>query len=153
MSNSRDNKGRFAPGQSGNPLGSPSNSRSLAQLIRDQSNQGQELIDFLLSVLRDEALPHNLRLQAANMLLDRGFGKPTTEIDVQLGLATERPLAHYSLEELNSMLKVLPDEGEETPALPPVWMIPVWYQLLSLTISGRPKLRRGGGYSRPRAGV
>ena len=118
MTNSRDQKGRFAPGHSGNNLGQPSNPRSLAQLIRDQSLQGQELIDYLLPVIRNEALAHNLRLQAANMLLDRGFGKPTTEIDIQLGLS-ERPLAHYTLEEINRMLEVLPDEEDSASvALP-----------------------------------
>ena len=108
MANSRDTKGRWNPGSSGNPAGPPSTSKSLAQDIRDRSLQGKKLVDYLFSVLEDTSLPHNLRIQAANIILDRGWGKPTTEVDIQI---SARPLQQYSLAELEAMIKVLPDDG------------------------------------------
>ena len=49
MDNSRDTKGQWANGHSGNPHGSPPNSRSLAQRVRDLTGDGQALVDFLLT--------------------------------------------------------------------------------------------------------
>ena len=60
MPNSRDTKGQFAPGHSGNPAGPPSTSKSLAQDIRERSLQGKKLVDYLFSVLEDASLPHNI---------------------------------------------------------------------------------------------
>ena len=87
MDNSRDTKGQFAPGHSGNPAGPPSTSKSLAQDIRERSLQGEKLVDYLFSVLEDATLPHNLRIQPANIILDRGWGKPTTEVDPSISKA------------------------------------------------------------------
>ncbi len=84
------------PGQSGNPGGRP---RGLAALVREQTNDGKELVDLMLSILRGELVidgnepTHRERMAAAEWLADRGFGKPET---TNVNLTTET----YSIEEL-----------------------------------------------------
>ena len=65
--------GRFAPGNSANPGGRP---KGLAHLVREQTHDGEELVRFMLSVLRGrKKAPLRLRMEAAAWLADRGFGK------------------------------------------------------------------------------
>ena len=63
----------FAPGQSGNPGGK---AKGLASLVRDQTRDGAELVEFMLGVLRGrKKAPLRLRMEAAAWLADRGFGR------------------------------------------------------------------------------
>jgi hypothetical protein len=41
-----------------------------------------EIIEFWVSVLRNGKLPHALRMQAADGLMDRGFGRPAIAMTV-----------------------------------------------------------------------
>ena len=41
-----------------------------------------EVIEFWVSVLRNRKLPHGLRMQAADRLMDRGFGRPPVAVQV-----------------------------------------------------------------------
>ena len=70
----RDGSGRFLPGQSGNPGGRPA---GLSGLIRESTNDGAELVEFMLKVFRGE-LGESVRTRAdaATWLADRAFGKP-----------------------------------------------------------------------------
>ena len=70
----RDLSGRFLPGQSGNPGGRPA---GLSGLIRESTNDGAELVEFMLKVFRGE-LGESVRTRAdaATWLADRAFGKP-----------------------------------------------------------------------------
>ena len=71
----RDGTGRFLAGQSGNPGGRPVGFRSH---IKDSTDEGSELIEFVLSVFRGEhGEDTRQRMDAATWLADRGFGKPT----------------------------------------------------------------------------
>ncbi len=83
----------WQPGQSGNPLGQATSRVTLARYIRQLSQDGQVYVDFLMTVMRGEALPlpaphghgHaqgrpprptiDQRLRAAELLMDRGWGK------------------------------------------------------------------------------
>jgi hypothetical protein len=65
-------------GVSGNPGGRP---RGLAALVRERTEDGAELVEFMLAVLRGKkrvngnAPALSLRMEAAAWLADRGFGK------------------------------------------------------------------------------
>ena len=70
----------FAPGNSANPGGRP---KGLASLVREQTNDGAELVAFMLSVLRGrKKAPLRLRMEAAAWLADRGFGKALQQMEV-----------------------------------------------------------------------
>ncbi|MQF64325.1 hypothetical protein FIM03_03480, partial [SAR202 cluster bacterium AD-802-L14_MRT_200m] len=69
----RDRTGRFIAGQSGNPGGRPVGFR---EQIKQSTADGSELVEVVLSVLRDENASNRERMEAATWLADRGFGKP-----------------------------------------------------------------------------
>lgn len=62
----------WVKGVSGNPGGRPT---GLAELVREETREGAELIDFMLRLLRGKRQPMRLRMDAAAWLADRGFGK------------------------------------------------------------------------------
>lgn len=71
----RDTSGRFLPGVSGNPGGRPV---GLSGLIREATDEGSELVKFMLALFRGEhGADLRTRAEAATWLADRGFGKPT----------------------------------------------------------------------------
>ena len=69
----RDVTGRFLAGQSGNPSGRPKGFRAY---IKESTAEGNELVDVVLAVLRDQNASNRERMEAATWLADRGFGKP-----------------------------------------------------------------------------
>jgi len=69
----RDRTGRFLAGQSGNPGGRPVGFR---EQIKQSTADGSELVEVVLSVLRDENASNRERMDAATWLADRSFGKP-----------------------------------------------------------------------------
>ena len=78
----RDGTGRFLAGQSGNPGGRPGGFRSH---IKDSTDEGSELIEFVLSVFRgDHGEDIRQRMDAATWLADRGFGKPVVNNQPEL---------------------------------------------------------------------
>jgi hypothetical protein len=64
----------FPPGTSGNPGGRP---KGLVRRIREETEDGGELIDYMLSVFRDDRESTRTRVEAVTWLADRGFGRPT----------------------------------------------------------------------------
>jgi len=68
----------FKKGESGNPGGRPrvvtEDGKTLRQLAREYTS---EALSVLVDVLRDEEAPHSARVSAAQMIHDRGWGKPT----------------------------------------------------------------------------
>ena len=74
----READGRWTKGMSPNPGGRP---KGLAALIREHSGDGQELVAFMFTVFRGEAINGRkpgtaMRMDAATWLSDRAFGKP-----------------------------------------------------------------------------
>jgi hypothetical protein len=81
--------GRFLPGVSGNPGGRP---KAIVARIREQTNDGAELVDFLVQVVRDETEPTRVRIEAAGELLDRGFGRAPIAAGVEVSVVAEHSL-------------------------------------------------------------
>jgi hypothetical protein len=69
---------KFQKGQSGNPGGRPKTSGPARQLARIYT---VEAIETLVEIMRDNAANHTARVTAAQSLLDRGWGKPSQQLD------------------------------------------------------------------------
>jgi hypothetical protein len=69
--------GQFQPGKSGNPSGA---SKAEWQLTKGARIYGPEMLALCAKIARDEDLPAKVRLQAADMILDRGYGKPIQQV-------------------------------------------------------------------------
>lgn len=81
MVGERDQHGRFVKGApSPNPGGRP---KSLGERIRCETKEGSDVLDFLLAVMtgREKGAKLEHRLQAAQMIMDRGWGKPVQQVD------------------------------------------------------------------------
>jgi hypothetical protein len=63
----------FPKGVSGNPGGRP---RGLVRRIRAETRDGDELLEFMVSVFRDESAARRDRIAAAAWLGERTWGKP-----------------------------------------------------------------------------
>lgn len=77
----RDEHGRFIKGASGNPGGKR---LGLSEQARAATHDGAELIRFFVDTFRDEAQDRKIRLQAAEWLADRGWGKAVQQTDLNV---------------------------------------------------------------------
>jgi hypothetical protein len=70
------------------PSGRPKDTRNFAQTIQAQTNDGDELVRFMLRVFRGKLDGAKVRIEdrmtAATWLADRGFGKPSQVQQLQL---------------------------------------------------------------------
>jgi hypothetical protein len=78
----------WVKGQSGNPGGRPKEELDIRKLAR---SRGQEAIDTLHAIMRDEKAPPAARIAASVTLLDRGHGRP------EQNRFTGSLNAHYSI--------------------------------------------------------
>jgi hypothetical protein len=102
MSHRYEHLRSWKPGVSGNPFGAGRYKLQLAAQIRQISHDGREMVDLLFSVIRGEALPlpgkngrngrgngkpprpsPELRVRAAEILLDRAFGKAKEILELE----------------------------------------------------------------------
>ena len=84
--------GKFEKGQSGNPGGMPK-TREVRLLARQYT---AEAINTLVELMRYKKAP-TIRVRAAEVLLDRGWGKPPASVDVALQDMREPPEAPATL--------------------------------------------------------
>ena len=102
----RQPDGKFAKGLA--PAG-PGRPKGVSTIVRELTGEGQEPVDVLLAIMRDKLLdgegerqpvPVRLRKEAAETLLDRGWGKPTQPVEVnerEIDAAIEAELARLAV--------------------------------------------------------
>lgn len=73
----------FKPGKSGNPAGRPKKTQQELDLAKACRAKGPEALAVLVELMID-ADKDSTRLGAAIAILDRGYGKPKQEQDVNL---------------------------------------------------------------------
>lgn len=81
----REKGGQWAKGQSGNPVGRPRQDAQVRELARAHTEGSIET----LVTIRDESKNDMARMRAAEALLNRGWGQPTTYVETTTSLAEE----------------------------------------------------------------
>jgi len=116
---------KFVRGQSGNPAGSSRRVREKLKVF----NLGAEARKFadvaletLVAVCKGEIkqVTPRYRVAAANALLDRGFGRPSQQVDLVLLSKRLTELSHDELVELNSRLTPSAAIGAADAVEPPL---------------------------------
>ena len=82
-------KGKWKKGQSGNPAGRPKKLPELRELLANvlgDEKDGRSAAEAILMALRAKATKGDVR--AAELLLDRAYGKPKQDIDIEANIAT-----------------------------------------------------------------
>jgi hypothetical protein len=122
--NSKGTVGRpFEKGASGNPGGRP---KGLVRKIREETRDGEEMVEYMLRVARDEDEATKVRVEAYTWLADRGFGRPTqAEVrfsgDAMTESETVRELAtRFSRDELDAMIENVQERIRRRRGDPPV---------------------------------
>ena len=69
----------WKPGVSGNPGGRPKGYGDIRELARNHTDRA---IQVLATIMDDEKAPKNARAAAAQALLDRGWGRPESNLNV-----------------------------------------------------------------------
>ncbi len=80
MTQRKASGGSWKPGQSGNPGGRPKEGAVAARRIRHLCREhGDEAVGVILAVMRNPEEAGKTRLYAAELILNRGFGKPDVD--------------------------------------------------------------------------
>lgn len=74
-----DNNGRFKPGESGNPGGRPAGYGRVRDLAQKHTERA---IAVLVEIMDDKDAAKDARRAAAEALLNRGWGKPETSVQL-----------------------------------------------------------------------
>lgn len=107
MSNSlpRRVNGKLAPGGgSNNPRGRPKGIATLAREIQRRTGDGVQMVSWLHDVWMDGDRKFEQRMEALKLLLQYGFGKPVTSIELNAKIEGE------VTRELQVSLREVPDE-------------------------------------------
>ncbi len=102
-----------------------STAKSLAQLIRHRTEDGLELVEFVLSIALGKKMGPDakvinadlqLRMTAIAWLADRGWGKAAQVIELEVSPSDPSPeLAAYTIEELKDFLAMAEEHRESSP--------------------------------------
>jgi len=79
---SRDSKGRFAAGSSGNPAGRPKRTDQEREIIESMGTLVPQAITIIRDMLGDKDVPAYLRIRAAEIVFERVAGKPMTGLEL-----------------------------------------------------------------------
>jgi hypothetical protein len=90
-----NNGNGFKPGQSGNPNGRPKRTEAEKDALEKIRNLAPDVPGLLKSIMQDEKASPAYRLKAAEMILDRAYGKADAALRVE---ATVQPKGDFVLE-------------------------------------------------------
>lgn len=97
MPGNRDKTGKFAKGTSGNPKGRPKVPDEVRRLFREATPDAAR---FLIETMRDENVRFETRVDCANKIIERVYGKPNQPIDADIDAAVtfvlEGELSEYA---------------------------------------------------------
>lgn len=123
----RNSKGHYLPGQSGNPYGKPKGFKGAAQMIRELTNDGADLIKFAHTVWLNENGVYTTQQQidAHAWLADRLWGRAPQVIEAQIethnvSIEGSIDLARLSVDQLTSLESLL---TQATGGIAPVTQI------------------------------
>ena len=63
-------------------------------MVQAETQDGAEMVRYLLKVLRDKGQKPELRMQAAQVLLDRGFGKAVQQVEGTMATTVDATVVH-----------------------------------------------------------
>ena len=88
--------GMFKPGESGNPLGRPKSDKTIRELARVHT---KDALKTLSEIVKNPKASDTARVQACNVLLNRGWGKAPQYIEkLELGMSYEAYLEKVAKE-------------------------------------------------------
>ena len=112
----RGANGHWLKGSSGNPGGRRRGPLYLAQEILKRSRDGVEFVDFAFEVFRDPAREFADRKWAAEILIERSFGKSSSTLELSVSPGDSQTLDFSKLsEEQFETLHSLASECEPLP--------------------------------------
>lgn len=114
----RDSKGRIQKGaKTPNPGGLPKNVSEVRKIAQQWTEESIEQLGYIMR----HAEKDRDRIEAAKYLLDRGYGKPSTSVEVQhdSGGVEQKTielskLSRHQLEQLEDMIDLAKDSNEES---------------------------------------
>ena len=111
---------QWVPGKSGNPTGRPKLGTALAEKVRKATRDGGSLIRLLTDIAGGHIQEAKVsdRLAAADILLNRGWGKAIQQVDVDVDMNITHHLDAFSVQELRDLLALQQEvQGEEQKVL------------------------------------
>jgi hypothetical protein len=111
----------WAAGQSGNPHGAQAPAVRLARKVREMTNDGELILELLFDISFDADAPRRDRLEAAKLLLERGFGRALeTQLQVHTQANDTAAIGALAESELTRLADLLATRGPQAPRQPVV---------------------------------
>ena len=101
----------WKPGQSGNPNGIGGPVATFMRAVRDATDDGQKILEVLMAGLAYEGW--GVKLKAAEMLLERGWGKAPQLISMNNGKGPAFDWSKLSDEKLKSFMETLAEISKD----------------------------------------
>ncbi len=111
----------FQPGVAANPHGAQAPAIRLARKVREMTNDGELILELLFDISFDADAPRRDRLEAAKMLLERGFGRALeTQLQVHTQANDTATIGALAESELTRLADLLATRGPQAPRQPVV---------------------------------
>jgi hypothetical protein len=111
----------FKPGEVHNPAGGQAPAVRLARKVREMTNDGELILELLFDISFDADAPRRDRLEAAKMLLERGFGRALeTQLQVHTQATDTAAIGALAESELTRLADLLATRGPQAPRQPVV---------------------------------